>query len=150
MAALTAAVAPQWGCVARAARMLSGQGDATVLESDIPAPPRLESRHAAGIEQQGDVLMAGRFTYRGPVDETDAYADEIVALYSERGWRLWRREVGPGHGRILFRKDGRQVEVNYRGNPIDPAMGSATVFVGPVPTSATPKPADGGQGGGTA
>lgn len=141
----TAAWVPQAGCVARAARLLSGKGDPTVLESDIPAPPDLESRHATGVDQRGEVLTGGRFTYRGSVGETDAYADEIVGLYAERGWTLWRREVGPGHGKIFFRKDSRQVEVNYRVNPIDPAMGSATVLVGPIPASTAPQTSDGGQ-----
>jgi hypothetical protein len=140
----------QGGCVARAARLLSGKGDAMVLESDIPAPPGLESRHATGIDQQGDVLSGGRFTYRGSVPETDGYADELVGLYAERGWTLWRREVGPGHGRVLFRKDSRQVEVNYRSNPVDPAMGSATILVGAIPAGAPPQSPPGGQGRGPA
>ncbi len=147
---MAAVPAVQSGCVARAARLLSGKGDPTVLESDIPAPPGLESRHATGIDQKGEVLSGGRFTYRGTVGETDAYADEIVGLYSERGWTLWRREVGPGHGKIFFRKDSRQVEVNYRANPIDPAMGSATVLVGPIAASAAPEPGDAGKARGPA
>lgn len=138
------------GCVARAARLLSGKGDEMVLESDIPAPPGLESRHATAIDQRGDTLAGGRFTYRGPIEETDAYADEVVALYGERGWTLWRREVGPVNGRLLFRKDTRQVEVNYRTNSIDPAMGSATLFVGPIPASAPAQAGGGGQRSGAA
>ena len=138
------------GCVARAARLFAGKGDEMVLESDIPAPPGLESRHATAIDQRGDTLAGGRFTYRGPIEETDAYADEVVGLYGERGWTLWRREVGPVHGRLLFRKDSRQVEVNYRTNAIDPAMGSATLFVGPIPASAPAQAGDGGQRGGAA
>lgn len=150
MLVLAALVGLQGGCVARAARLLSGKGDAMVLESDIPAPPGLESRHATGIDQRGDVLSGGRFTYRGTVGETDAYADDLVELYTERGWTLWRREVGPGHGRMLFRKDSRQVEVSYRSNPVDPAMGSATILVGAIPGSAAPQPVQGGQRGGPA
>lgn len=142
------AIHAQSGCVARAARLLSGKGDETVLESDIPAPPGLESRHATGIEQRGETLVGGRFTYRGHVGETDAYADEIVALFSERGWTLWRRQVGPGHGRILFRKGDRQVDVNYRANPVSPAMGSATVLVSVEAGSAVPQSADRGEGRG--
>lgn len=140
---------PQAACAVRMARMLSGKGDEMVLESDIPAPPGLESRHATAIDQRGDTLMGGRFSYRGPIEEPDAYADEVVGLFTSHGWTLWRREVGPGHGRLFFRKDSRQVELTFRSNPIDPAMGQAMVMVGPSTDSATVQPSGGGQRGGS-
>ena len=140
------------GCAARAvsklSRVVNGENE-TILESDVAAPPDMENRHSAAIEQSGNTLVAGEFSFRGHIEETDAFSREIIERYRERGWEVTRNEVEPNHGRLRFRKDDREVEVDFRGNPLNPWMSQATVFVRRTAAS-TPQPAGGGQGGGAA
>lgn len=146
--AVVAAVA---GCAARAVGkvggLLGGQSE-TVLESDVAAPPAMESRHTSGIDHDGETLVGGTFVFRGPLEETDAFAEEIRARYVERGWQVSRSQVTPTEGRLLFRKDSREVSVDFRANVLNPAMSSATVHVKRL--ASAPQPAAGGVGGGPA
>lgn len=139
------------GCAARAvsklSRVVNGENE-TILESDVAAPPDMENRHSSGIEQSGNTLVAGQFSFRGHIEETDAFSKEIIERYRERGWEVTRNEVEPNHGRLRFRKDEREVDVDFRGNPLNPWMSQATVFVRRLAASA-PQPAGGSQGSGT-
>lgn len=139
------------GCAARAVSkvggLLGGGEPETIMESDVAAPPGLESRHATGIDNAGDTLVAGRFTFRGPIEETDAFAQEITERYTTRGWTVVRSQVDPLQGSLVFRKDQREADVLFRANALDPAMGQATVTVKPAQASAT-QPTSGGVGGG--
>ena len=138
------------GCAARAVSkvggLFGGGEPETIMESDVAAPPEMESRHAVGIDNEGDTLVGGRFTFRGPIEETDAFAQEITARYAERGWVVERSQVDPVQGTLLFRKDSREVEVLFHSNALNPAMAQATVTVRRVATSPA-KPASGGVGG---
>jgi hypothetical protein len=140
------------GCAVRAvskvSRVLGGENE-TILESDVAAPPDMENRHSSGIEQTGDTLMAGQFTFRGHIEEPVVFSDEIIERYKERGWGIGRREIETNHGRLTFRKDDREVEVDFRGNPVNPWMSQATVIVRRVGGSAA-QPAGSGVGGGPA
>ena len=139
------------GCAARAVGKVSGlfKGEnETVLESDVAAPPAMDSRFTSGIEHDGETLAGGTFVFRGPLDETDAFANEIRERYTERGWQVTRSQVTPTEGRMAFRKDYREVSVDFRANVLNPAMSAATVTVKRV-ASAT-QPVQGGQGGGPA
>jgi hypothetical protein len=138
------------GCAARAVakigNALSGQ-DESILESDVAAPPDMENRHSTGIEQSGESLMGGQFTFRGHIEESSAFAQEIIERYRERGWELTRNEVEPNHGRLRFQKDQRVVDVDFRGNPLNPWMSQATVFVKRVGDSAAQTGGGGASGG---
>lgn len=137
------------GCAARAVskvgQIFSGE-KGTILESDVAAPPEMENRLSSGIEQSGDTLVGGQFSFRGHIEETAAFANEMVERYRELGWEVTRNEVEPNHGRLRFRKGDREVEVDFRGNPLNPWMSQATVFVRRLAAS----PAGGGTGGGPA
>ena len=139
------------GCAARAvgkvSHLFKGENE-TVLESDVAAPPVMESRHTSGIEQDGDLLVGGTFVFRGQLEETDAFANEIRQRYVERGWQVTRSQVTPTEGRLLFHKDSREVSVDFRANVLNPAMSTATVTVKRI--ASAPKPAQGGGGGGPA
>jgi hypothetical protein len=140
------------GCAVRAvskvSRVFGGENE-TILESDVAAPPDMENRHSSNIEQIGDTLVGGQFTFRGHIEETVAFSDEIIERYKERGWGIGRREVETNHGRLTFRKDDREVEVDFRGNPVNPWMSQATVIVRRLGGSA-PQPAGSGGGSGPA
>jgi hypothetical protein len=141
------------GCVARLGRMASRLGSGqpeTILESDVAAPPEMESRHASEIDQGSGRLLGGRFTFRGPIQESDAFAEEMVEAFVERGWSLQQRRVGTHEGRLVFDKDTRRVTVDFRSNPINPAMSRATVVVEPVSSGDPAKPGDDPAGGGAA
>lgn len=139
------------GCAARAvgkvSHLFKGENE-TVLESDVGAPPGMESRYTTGIEHQGETLVGGTFTYRGDLEETDTFATEIRARYTERGWQVARSQVTPTEGRLLFRKDDREASVDFRANLLNPAMSSATVTV--RRQASAPQPAKGGATGGPA
>ena len=147
------ALAASHGCAARAMSKVGGLLGAgepeTIMESDVAAPPEMESRHALGIENEGETLVGGRFSFRGPLEETDAFARELTERYTERGWSVVRSQVDPVQGTVVFRKDFREAEVNFRENSLNPAMSQATVTVRKVAAS-TAQPVDGGVGGGSA
>lgn len=149
MLALVAANSCAARAVSKVGGLFGGGEPETVMESDVAAPPAMESRHAVGIENDGDTLVGGRFTFRGPIEETDAFAQEITARYTERGWTVERSQVDPVQGMLLFRKDGRESEVQFRANGLNPAMGQATVTVRRVAASPA-KAGAGGVGGGAA
>jgi hypothetical protein len=147
------ALAPIDGCAARAVSkvggLFGGGEPETIMESDVAAPPEMESRHASGIQNDGDTLVGGRFTFRGPLEETDAFAQELTERYTVRGWTVVRSQVDPVRGTLLFQKEGREAEVVFRANALDPAMAQATVTVRRLQASPA-KPAAGGVGGGAA
>jgi hypothetical protein len=58
--------------------------------------------------------------------------------------------VGTHEGRLVFDKDTRRVTVDFRSNPINPAMSRATVVVEPVSSRDPAKPGDDPAGGGAA
>lgn len=147
------AIAAIDGCAARAISKVGGLFGAgepeTIMESDVAAPPGMESRHASGIENQGDTLVGGRFTFRGPIEETDAFAQELSERYTVRGWTVSRSQVDPVQGTLVFLKDGRQVQVLFRANALNPEMAQATVTITRASASAA-QPAAGGVSGGPA
>ena len=148
-------LALQTGCALmrldRISSKLSGQDPETILQSDVAAPPDMESRHSDGIEHEGETLCAGRFTYRGVIEETDAFAQEVTQRYTSRGWSVQQRSVQPRSGSLTFRKDGRQAQVDFALSPIEPSMSRATVTLQRVAASAAPaQPPKGGVGGGAA
>lgn len=152
---LAALLAVQAGCALmrldRISSKLSGEDPDTILQSDVGAPPDMESRHATGIEHEGETLCGGRFTYRGPIEETDAFAKEVIDRYTTRGWAVQQHTVQPRGGTLVFRKSGRQVEVDFTVSAIEPAMSRATVTVQKVADSAPAiQPSQRGVAGGAA
>ena len=147
------ALAATDGCAARAiskvGRVFGGGEPETIMESDVAAPPEMESRHAVGIDNQGDTLVGGRFTFRGPLEETDAFAQELTERYTVRGWSVVRSQIDPVQGTLVFRKDTREVEVLFHSNALNPAMAQATVTVRRLAASPAETGA-GGVGGGAA
>lgn len=100
-----------------------------ILESDIPAPPEMESRHSANIDQRSGELDGGKFTFRGPIADVVIFTNEVVALFQEQGWSVTQRVVNPTAGDLVFRKGNREVEVNFRAGQLNPSMSEATVIV---------------------
>ena len=87
-----------------------GSGPAMILESDIPAPPEMESRHSSNIDQRSGTLDGGKFTFRGPIEDVVHF---------------------------IFHKGNRDVEVNFRAGQLNPTMSEVTVI---VRQTATPTP----------
>jgi|GEM_PF-1617310 len=138
---LTSVLLASHGCMAmkhgRIGKMFSPGESETILESDVAAPPDMESRHTSNIEHQGETLCGGRFTFRGPLEESDSFAHEITDRYTQRGWMVTCSHVTPNQGQLFFHKDTRQVEVNFKASPLNPAMSQATVFVGLITKETT-------------
>ena len=108
-----------------------------ILESDIPAPPEMESRHSANIDQRSGELDGGKFTFRGPIEDVVVFTNESVALFQAQGWTVAKRTVNPTAGDLVFRKGNREVELNFRAGQLNPSMSEATVI---VRQTATPTP----------
>ena len=152
---LVVALIGQPGCMLmkldRISKKLTGGEPETILQSDVGAPPEMDSRHSTGIDHDGDTLVGGCFSYRGNIEETDAFAKEVSERYTSRGWTAWKTSVNPRNGNLIFRKDDRQAEVDYTVSAIEPAMSRATVTVsriaGSVPAA---QPAQGAVSGGPA
>ena len=119
-----------------------GSGPSMILESDIPAPPEMESRHSANIDQRSGSLDGGKFTFRGPIADVVVFTNESVALFQEQGWKVIKRSVHPTKGDLVFRKGNREVELNFRAGQLNPSMSEATVIVRqsaePTPPPAAP------------
>ena len=117
-------------------------GPAMILESDIPAPPEMESRHSGNIDQRSGTLDGGKFTFRGPIVDVVVFTNESVALFQEQGWKVIKRSVHPTKGDLVFRKGNREVELNFRAGQLNPSMSEATVIVRetaePTPPPAAP------------
>jgi hypothetical protein len=113
-----------------------------ILESDIPAPPEMESRHSSNIDQRGGTLDGGKFTFRGPISDVVVFTNESVALFQDQGWKVIKRNVQPTKGDLVFRKGNREVELNFRAGQLNPSMSEATVIVRqtaePTPPPAVP------------
>ena len=128
------------GAVLAAVMLLAGGCNSqpeTVVDSDVPQIVGLESRHASGIEREGDVLMGGHFVYRGEVANPAEMAADTAKIYREHGWTLESSNIGSAGGRMVFVKDDRTVYVDLKANLLDPSMGSGTVDVtrtGETPT----------------
>ena len=137
---LVVALIGQPGCALmkldRISKKLSGGEPETILQSDVGAPPEMESRHSTDIDHDGDTLVGGRFSYRGNIEETDAFAKEVSERYTSRGWTAWQTSVHPRNGNLIFRKDDRQAEVDFTVSTIEPAMSRATVTVSRIAASA--------------
>ncbi len=137
---LAVALIGQPGCALmkldRISKKLTGGEPETILQSDVGAPPEMESRHSTGIDHDGDTLVGGCFTYRGNIEETDAFAKDVSERYTSRGWTAWQTAVNPRNGNLIFRKDDRQVEVDFTVSTIEPAMSRATVTVSRIAASA--------------
>ena len=115
-----------------------GSGPAMILESDIPAPPEMESRHSANIDQRSGELDGGKFTFRGPIEDVVVFTNESVALFQAQGWTVAKRTVNPTAGDLVFRKGNREVEVNFRAGQLNPSMSEATVIVRQIATPTPP------------
>ena len=59
-----------------------GSGPAMILESDIPAPPEMESRHSSNIDQRSGTLDGGKFTFRGPIEDVVHFTNNKVTRIS--------------------------------------------------------------------
>ncbi|MSR33509.1 MAG: hypothetical protein EXS12_01685 [Phycisphaerales bacterium] len=114
-----------------------GSGPSMILESDIPAPPEMESRHSSNIDQRSGELDGGKFTFRGTITDVVEFTNESVGLFLAQGWIVAKREVHPTKGDLVFRKGTREVEVNFRAGQLNPTMSEATVI---VRQTATPTP----------
>ncbi|MCE9619305.1 MAG: hypothetical protein K8R92_05305 [Planctomycetes bacterium] len=107
-------------------------GPDMILESDVPAPPSMESRHSANIDQRSGTLDGGLFTFRGAIPDTVEFADKAVAMFQGQGWHVTKREVHPTSGSLFFRKGDREAELNFRAGQLNPSMSEATVIIRPV------------------
>jgi len=117
-----------------------------ILDTDIPAPPGLESVFARGLERRGDELVAGRFVFHGRVDDAPALLERTLAQFRARGWTLSSRRTGAASCMAVVVKGDRQATISVVANQIDPPMSKAQIDVSLL----APRPADAPPPGETA
>lgn len=112
-----------------------------ILDTDIPAPPGLESVFARGLERRGDELIAGRFVFHGRVNDARSLLERTLAQFRARGWTLTSRRTGDASCLAVVVKGDRQATISIVANQIDPPMSKAQIdvsLVGPRPADAPP------------
>lgn len=110
------------------------------VERGIPAVPGLQFAFAEGLSRRGDELVAGRFAFRGRIEDSAALMDRTISLFVSQGWTLLDRDRGDLRERATLAKGDRRCEVTISPNRLDPAMSVAQLAIAPTdaPPSASP------------
>jgi hypothetical protein len=130
IALLAVSAAPLWptGC--------STEPD-SVLQSDLPQIPGMTPRDSSGLRQSEGRVTAGQFSYKGPISNLNARANETMARFDQAGWKLSSQTLSASTANLIYRKDNRTVRVEIIQNGVQPKMstGVLTVTSDPVPVS---------------
>lgn len=126
--AVTAAALSATGC--------STEPD-SVLQSDLPQIPGMTPRDSSGLRQSEGRVTAGQFSYKGPISNLNARANETMARFDQAGWKLSSQTLSASTANLIYRKDNRTVRVEIIQNGVQPKMstGVLTVTSDPVPVS---------------
>ena len=127
--------------LAVSAAVLSATGCSTepdsVLQSDLPQIPGMTPRDSSGLRQSEGRVTAGQFSYKGPISNLNARANETMARFDQAGWKLSSQTLSASTASLTYRKDNRTVRVEIIQNGVQPKMstGVLTVTSDPVPVS---------------
>ena len=127
--------------LAVSAAVLSATGCSTepdsVLQSDLPQIPGMVPRDSSGLRQSEGRVTAGQFSYKGPISNLNARANETMARFDQAGWKLSSQTLSASTANLIYRKDNRTVRVEIIQNGVQPKMstGVLTVTSDPVPVS---------------
>ena len=108
-----------------------------VLQSDLPQIPGMTPRDSSGLRQSEGRVTAGQFSYKGPISNLNARANETMARFDQAGWKLSSQTLSASTANLIYRKDNRTVRVEIIQNGVQPKMstGVLTVTSDPVPVS---------------
>lgn len=104
----------------------SGQ---TLLESDVPLPPNMESVRSADIRRAGGTVTGGRFVLAGSVSDARDALDETIERYRSNGWSLVDSARGLDHSTAVFRKGSRTATVSIERRTLSPDMSSGSLVI---------------------
>jgi hypothetical protein len=109
----------------------------SVLQSDWPQIPGMTPRDSSGLRQSEGRVTAGQFSYKGPISNLNARANETMARFDQAGWKLSSQTLSASTANLIYRKDNRTVRVEIIQNGVQPKMstGVLTVTSDPVPVS---------------
>ncbi|MSR04254.1 MAG: hypothetical protein EXS04_01470 [Phycisphaerales bacterium] len=109
----------------------------SVLQSDLPQIPGMTPRDSSGLRQSEGRVTAGQFSYKGPISNLNARANETMARFDQAGWKLSSQTLSASTANLIYRKDNRTVRVEIIQNGVQPKMstGVLTVTSDPVPVS---------------
>ena len=109
----------------------------SVLQSDLPQIPGMTPRDRSGLRQSEGRVTAGQFSYKGPISNLNARANETMARFDQAGWKLSSQTLSASTANLIYRKDNRTVRVEIIQNGVQPKMstGVLTVTSDPVPVS---------------
>ena len=101
----------------------------TVLQTDLPQVPGLTPRDSSGIRQSGDRVVAGQFSYKGPVIDLRQLADQTMSRFQLAGWELASTTINTSTAVLVYRKDTRTARVEIIRNGVQPKMSTAVLQV---------------------
>jgi len=101
----------------------------TVLQSDLPQIPGMVPRDSTGIRQSEGRVTAGQFSYKGPISNLNARANETMSRFDLAGWKLSSQTLSPATASFIYRKDSRTVRVEIIQNGVQPKMSTAVLTV---------------------
>ena len=81
----------------------------SVLQSDLPQIPGMTPRDSSGLRQSEGRVTAGQFSYKGPISNLNARANETMARFDQAGWKLSSQTLSASTANLIYRKDNRTV-----------------------------------------
>ena len=100
-----------------------------VLQTDLPQVPGMTPRDSDGLRQEGDRVVAGQFSYKGPVPALRERVAETMVRFEQAGWALASQTVTEATAVLVYRKDTRVARVEIIRNGVQPKMSTAVVTV---------------------
>ena len=113
----------------------------TVLQSDLPQIPGMVPRDTTGLRQSEGRVTAGQFSYKGPISNLNARADETMSRFDQAGWKLVSQTLSAATASFTYRKDNRTVRVEIIQNGVQPKMSTAVLTVTSEAAVKTAEPA---------
>jgi hypothetical protein len=101
----------------------------TLLESDVPLPPKMESVRSADIRRTGGTVSGGRFVLAGEVNDARNSLDETIERYRSNGWSVVESTRGLDHSTAVFRKGSRTATISIERRTLSPDMSSGSLVI---------------------
>ncbi len=109
----------------------------TVLQTDLPQLPGMTGRESSGLKQEGGVVEAGTFAYKGAIPDLPARVGETTQRFAGLGWQLHSERRTASTARLEFTKGNRHAVVELIRNDLAPGMSTGVTMVTTVNTPPT-------------
>lgn len=128
-ASLAGSLAPRIAAALCAAALAACSGERTLLESDVPLPPKMESVRSADIRRAGGTVAGGRFILAGEVNDARDALDETIERFRANGWSVSESTRGLDRSTAVFRKGSRTATVSLERRTLEPDMSTGLLVI---------------------